>query len=78
MIAALLFAQPGYRGTEVFPPEEFAARRTQVISQIGDGVAHMLAIYRQEIDRVMGLCGLSSISAIDKSILLQTRQERTT
>ena len=42
MITVLLMAQPGFRGTEVFPPEEFAARRTQVMSQIGDGVAIVL------------------------------------
>jgi isopentenyl diphosphate isomerase/L-lactate dehydrogenase-like FMN-dependent dehydrogenase len=35
------------------------------------GVAHMLALYRQEIDRVMGLCGVTSIAGIDRSLLLQ-------
>jgi L-lactate dehydrogenase (cytochrome)/(S)-mandelate dehydrogenase len=35
------------------------------------GVAHMLGLYRQEIDRVMGLCGVTSIAAINKDILLQ-------
>ena len=35
------------------------------------GVAHMLAIYRQEIDRVMGLCGVTSIAGIDRSLLHQ-------
>jgi L-lactate dehydrogenase (cytochrome)/(S)-mandelate dehydrogenase len=37
------------------------------------GVAQMLAIYRQEIDRVMGLCGVTSIAGIDRSLLLPTR-----
>jgi L-lactate dehydrogenase (cytochrome)/(S)-mandelate dehydrogenase len=35
------------------------------------GVAHMLAIYRQEIDRVMGLCGVTNVAGIDKDILFQ-------
>jgi L-lactate dehydrogenase (cytochrome) len=33
------------------------------------GVAHMLDIYRREIDRVMGLCGITRIADIDKSLL---------
>ena len=32
-------AQPVFTGTEIFPPEEFAARRAKVIAQIGDGLA---------------------------------------
>jgi len=36
---ALLDAQPVFRGTDVFPPEEYAARRAKVIAQIGDAVA---------------------------------------
>ncbi|MGE3830073.1 MAG: alpha-hydroxy acid oxidase [Parvibaculaceae bacterium] len=36
-----------------------------------EGVAHMLDIYRREIDRVMGLCGVSRIADIDKSLLLR-------
>ena len=31
-----------FRGTDIFPPEEFAARRARVIEQIGDGVAIVL------------------------------------
>src|SRR6266542_5002162 len=47
IIAAGLFvasprAQPVFRGTEVFPPEEFAAHRAKVLAQIGDGVAIVL------------------------------------
>src|SRR5688572_9860318 len=41
------------------------------------GVAHMLNIYRQEIDRVMGLCGVTSIAAINQDLLLQNRSGRT-
>jgi L-lactate dehydrogenase (cytochrome)/(S)-mandelate dehydrogenase len=33
------------------------------------GVAHVLDIFRREIDRTMGLCGLTSIKAIDRSLL---------
>ncbi|HEY6404366.1 MAG TPA: aminopeptidase P N-terminal domain-containing protein [Blastocatellia bacterium] len=36
-LSASLFAQPVF--TDVFPPEEFAARRAKVMAQIGDGVA---------------------------------------
>ena len=35
-------AQPVFRGTEIFPAEEFAARRDKVIAQIGDAVAIVL------------------------------------
>jgi Xaa-Pro aminopeptidase len=35
-------AQPVFRGTEIFPPEEYAARRAKLISQIGDAVAVVL------------------------------------
>src|SRR5215470_2276203 len=34
-----LAAQPVFTGTDIFPPEEFAARRARVIERIGDGVA---------------------------------------
>jgi Xaa-Pro aminopeptidase len=37
--AAAALAQPVFTGTEIFPPEEFAARRTRVITAIGEGVA---------------------------------------
>jgi L-lactate dehydrogenase (cytochrome)/(S)-mandelate dehydrogenase len=40
------------------------------------GVAHMLEIYRREIDRVLGLCGISRIADIDRTLLLtRHRQE---
>jgi L-lactate dehydrogenase (cytochrome)/(S)-mandelate dehydrogenase len=35
------------------------------------GVAHMLSIYRSEIDRAMGLCGVTRIAGITKDLLLQ-------
>ena len=37
--AAMLSAQPVFRGTDIFPPEEFAARRAKVFAAIADGVA---------------------------------------
>jgi Xaa-Pro aminopeptidase len=42
LCAPLLLAQPVFRGSEIFPPEEFAARRAQVMAQIGEGVAIVL------------------------------------
>ncbi|MGE0042115.1 MAG: aminopeptidase P N-terminal domain-containing protein [Vicinamibacterales bacterium] len=41
-LAASLLAQPVFRGTEILPPEEFAAHRAAVMEQIGDGVAVVL------------------------------------
>src|SRR5437773_4713332 len=38
-LCALAAAQPVFTGAEIFPPEEFAARRTRVLEQIGDAVA---------------------------------------
>jgi Xaa-Pro aminopeptidase len=35
-------AQPVFRGSEIFPAEEFAARRAKVFDQIGDAVAIVL------------------------------------
>ncbi len=35
------------------------------------GVAHMLEIYRREIDRVMGLCGLSRIADIGEDLIFK-------
>ena len=37
-----VLAQPVFRGVDIFPPEEFAARRAKVMAQIGDGVAIVL------------------------------------
>src|SRR4051812_5181999 len=39
LLAALPRAQPVFTGAEIFPPEEFAARRARVMDEIGDGVA---------------------------------------
>src|SRR5687768_18494727 len=39
ILTALPSAQPVFTGAEIFPPEEFAARRAKVMAAIGDGVA---------------------------------------
>jgi len=41
-LGAIPHAQPVFRGSEIFPPEEFAARRTKLMAQIGDAVAIVL------------------------------------
>jgi L-lactate dehydrogenase (cytochrome)/(S)-mandelate dehydrogenase len=41
------------------------------------GVAHVLEIYRHEIDRVMGLCGLSRIAEIGPDLLFMRRDQST-
>ena len=38
-VSVALRGQPVFRGSEIFPPEEFAARRLAVMDRIGDGVA---------------------------------------
>ncbi len=42
LLLVALLAQPVFRGSEIFPPEEFAARRAQVVDRIGDSVAIVL------------------------------------
>jgi Xaa-Pro aminopeptidase len=42
LLGADLLAQPVFRGSEIFPPEEFAARRAHVAAALGDGVAIVL------------------------------------
>jgi Xaa-Pro aminopeptidase len=39
LLSAISSAQPVFSGAEIFPNEEFAARRARVVSQIGDAVA---------------------------------------
>jgi len=38
-LVAVPSAQPVFTGAEIFPPEEFAARRARVIAQIGEAAA---------------------------------------
>jgi Xaa-Pro aminopeptidase len=40
--AAVPLAQPVFRGSEIFPAEEYATRRARVMAAIGDGVAVVL------------------------------------
>jgi Xaa-Pro aminopeptidase len=42
LVAAVPAAQPVFRGQDIFPPEEFAARRAKLIDRIGDGAAIVL------------------------------------
>jgi Xaa-Pro aminopeptidase len=42
LLTAVPRAQPVFRGSEIFPPEEFAARRAKVMSGIGDAIAIVL------------------------------------
>jgi L-lactate dehydrogenase (cytochrome)/(S)-mandelate dehydrogenase len=39
------------------------------------GVAHALDIFRSEIDRAMGLCGISRIEDIGSDLLFHRMQE---
>lgn len=39
------------------------------------GVAQVLEIYRREIDRVMGLCGVSRLSDIDASLIARSQRQ---
>ncbi|HUU33150.1 MAG TPA: Xaa-Pro peptidase family protein, partial [Vicinamibacterales bacterium] len=39
LLAAMPAAQPVFQGHDIFPPEEYAARRARVFMAIGDGVA---------------------------------------
>lgn len=41
-LSASPLAQPVFRGSEILPPEEFAARRAAVMARISDGVAIVL------------------------------------
>ena len=40
------------------------------------GVAHVLDIYRRELDRVMGLCGVSRLADIGSDLLFSRPQDR--
>lgn len=42
VLAAFPQAQPVFRGSEIFPPDEYAARRAKVMAQIGGDVAIVL------------------------------------
>ena len=42
LLVAATSAQPVFRGHDIFPPEEYAARRAKLLEKIGDGVAIVL------------------------------------
>lgn len=42
LAGVVVLAQPVFRGEDIFPPEEFAARRARLLERIGDGVAIVL------------------------------------
>jgi Xaa-Pro aminopeptidase len=75
-------AQPVFSGDEVFPPEEFAARRARVIERIGDAVAILQGAterpgeqpFRQN-NQFFYLTGVAEPRAI---LLIDGRSKRTT
>jgi Xaa-Pro aminopeptidase len=81
-LVAAVSAQPVFRGTEIFPPEEFAARREKVMAQIGDAVAIVLGAteppgevpFRQN-SQAFYLSGVVEPRAI---VLIDGRAKRTT
>src|SRR5262245_18019121 len=79
---ALSSAQPVFRGSDVFPPEEFAARRAKVFEQIGDAVAIVLGTtpppgempFRQN-NQFFYLCGAAEPRSY---LILDGRTKKTT
>jgi Xaa-Pro aminopeptidase len=77
-----VLAQPVFRGSEVFPPEEFAARRAKVFAAIGDGVAVVLGTtqppgempFRQN-NQFFYLCGAAEPRSY---LILDGRTKKTT
>ena len=75
-------AQPVFRGSEIFPPEEFAARRAKVFAVIGDGAAVVLGTteppgempFRQN-SQFFYLCGVAEPRSY---LILDGRTKKTT
>jgi Xaa-Pro aminopeptidase len=75
-------AQPVFRGSEIFPPEEFASRRLKVFAAIGDGVAVVLGTteppgempFRQN-SQFFYLCGVAEPRSY---LILDGRTKQTT
>jgi Xaa-Pro aminopeptidase len=75
-------AQPVFRGSEIFPPEEFAARRARVMAQIGDGVAIVLGTteppgevaFRQNSQFIY----LTGVTEPRASVIIDGRTKKTT
>jgi len=80
--ASVASAQPVFRGSEIFPPDEFAARRAKVMAKIGDGVAVIQGTverpgeqpFRQN-NQFFYLCGIVEPRAI---LVIDGRDKRAT
>lgn len=80
--AKLASAQPVFKGSEIFPPAEFAARRANVMTRIGDGVAIIQGTterpgeqpFRQN-NQFFYLCGIVEPRAI---LVIDGRSKRAT
>ena len=82
LFAMPVFAQPEFRGSEIFPKDEFAARRAKLMAQIGDSVAIVLGTteppgempFRQN-SQFFYLTGVTEPRAI---VMLDGRTKKTT
>jgi Xaa-Pro aminopeptidase len=75
-----LFAQPVF--TDIFPPEEFAARRIKLMQQIGDGVAILQGTTERpgeqplrQSNQFFYLCGVNEPRAI---LVIDAKEKRST
>ena len=81
-LAVVPLAQPVFRGDEIFPPDEFAARRVKLFDRIGDAVAVVLGTpgppgempFRQN-SQFFYLTGVTEPRA---SVIIDGRTKRTT
>ena len=81
-VAVVPLAQPVFRGDEIFPPDEFAARRVKLFDRIGDAVAVVLGTpgppgempFRQN-SQFFYLTGVTEPRA---SVIIDGRTKRTT
>jgi Xaa-Pro aminopeptidase len=80
--ATLASAQPVFRGSEIFPPEEFSARRANVMARIGDAVAVIQGTVERpgeqplrQNNQFFYLCGIVETRAI---LVIDGRTKRAT
>jgi Xaa-Pro aminopeptidase len=80
VLSAASFAQPVF--SDIFPPEEFAARRTRVMAQIGDGVAILQGTTERpgeqplrQSNQFFYLCGVNEPRAI---LVIDGKSKRST
>ena len=91
ILCSLSAAQPVFTGGEIFPPEEFAARRARIMALIGDGVAILQGTTERPGEQALrqnnqffylsGVVDPLSILVIDgrskkSTLLLEPRNER--